>query len=54
MAGRSKPTIFSSPMIVTGTTAMSSMVVASISSYSTPRSSSQSINAWQYIHVGVV
>ena len=45
MAGRSKPTIFVSPMIVTGTAEISSREEASSSSYSTPRSSSQSIKA---------
>ena len=47
MAGRSKPTIVLSPITVTGTVAISSMVVASISSYEMPCSSSQSMRAWQ-------
>ena len=45
MAGRSNPTIFLSPITVTGTAEISSAVDASSSSYLTPSSSSQSINA---------
>lgn len=45
MAGRSKPTMRLSPIMVTGTALMSGSLVASFSSYSIPMSSSQLIKA---------
>lgn len=47
MAGRSKPIMRLSPISVTGTEVMSGMFSALISSYSTPKSSSQLMRAWQ-------